>query len=181
MPNALRIPALVVLLLCGCSTQWLGAPEPIVLKLLPPEEGAVSVLLKQKITLQAGERQQQFLAVARFDQQHLKLVALFPTGQQILSLDYDGEKLVKETFAPVDLPGREILAIIQFAMWPEHSIKAHYPEKDGWQVEITPDKRILLTESGAVLRITYQLAELRVDNYLKGYQVIVNTLERTEL
>jgi hypothetical protein len=182
MPNALKIPALVVLLLLfGCSAQRLSAPEPKVLKLLPPEEGSVSVLLKQKVTLQVGERQQQFLAVSRFDQQQLKLVALLPTGQQILSLDYDGEKLVKETFAPVDLPGREILAIIQFAMWPEHSIKKHYPEKDGWQVEIAPDKRILLTESGVVLRITYQLAELRVDNYLKGYQVIVNTLERTEL
>ena len=182
MPNALRIPALAeLLLLCGCSAQWLGALEPKVLKLLPPEEGAVSVLLKQKITLQAGERQQQFLAVARFDQQRLKLVALLPTGQQILSLDYDGEKLVQETLAPEELPGREILAIIQFAMWPEHSIKAHYPEKDGWQLEIAPDRRVLLTESRAVLKITYQLAELRVDNYLKGYRVIVHTLERTEL
>lgn len=182
MPNALRITAVVVLLLLfGCSTQRLGQSEPIVLKLLPPAEGPVSVLLKQKITLQAEGRQQQFLTVLRFDQQRLQLVALLPTGQQILSLDYDGELLVKEVFTPVDFPGREILAIIQFAMWPEHSIKAHYLEKDGWQVEIVPNQRILLSDSAAVLKITYRPAELSVDNYLKGYRVIVNTLERTNL
>jgi hypothetical protein len=182
MPGTLKISALVVLLfLSGCSAQRFSASEPKVLKLLPPAEGSVSVLLKQKVTFQVGERQQQFLSVARFDQQRLKLVVLLPTGQVLLSLDYDGEKLVQEILTPVDLPGREIMAIIQFAMWPEHSIKTHYSEKDGWQVETSPGKRILLTESGMVLKVTYQLDELSVDNYLKGYRIIVHTLERTEL
>jgi len=182
MSNTLKITAMVALLfLFGCSAQRLGQPEPEVLKLLPPAEGPVPVLLKQKITLQTGERRQQFLMVTRFDQQRLKLIALLPTGQQILSLDYDGESLVKKTFMPVDLPGREILAIIQFAMWPENSIKTHYLEKDGWQLEMSPGKRILLTESVAVLKITYLPAKLSVENYLKGYRVIVYTLERTEL
>jgi hypothetical protein len=151
------------------------------LNLLPPAEASAAVLLKQKITLQAGGGQQQFLVVARFELQRLKLVVLLPTGQQLLSLDYDGKKLVQEDYAPVDLPGREILAIIQFATWPEDSIRAHYPEKDGWLLETTADQRILLTASGTVLKISYQPGELSVDNYLQEYRVIVKTLERMEL
>jgi hypothetical protein len=182
MSFALKFPVLVaILVLSACSAQRPGAPESLALKLLPPTEASSAVLIKQKITLQKDATQQQFLAVARFELQRLKLVVLQPTGQQLMSLDYDGEKLVQEDNVSFDLPGREILAIIQFATWPENSIKAHYSEKDGWLVEITADQRILLTASGAVLKISYQPGELNVDNYLHGYRVIVNTLERTEL
>ena len=36
------------------------------------------------------------VGVARFEYRRLKLVVLQPTGQQLLSLDYDGAKLVQE-------------------------------------------------------------------------------------
>ena len=182
MPFTLKTTLLVwILILTACSSNQFVAPEPRSLNLLPPAESSITVLQKQKITLQAGGGQQQFLAVTRFDSQRLKLVVLLPTGQRLLSLDYDGEKLVQEDYAPIALPGREILAIIQFATWPEHSIKAHYPEKDGWLVETSVDQRILLTASGAILKINYQPGELSIDNYLQGYRVIVDTLERIEL
>ncbi len=182
MLSKLKIPLLlVILVLAACSANRLLAPEPESLNLLPPAELPDAVLIKQKITLQAGGDQQQYLAVARFDRQRLKMVVLLPTGQQLLSLEYDGNNLTQEKFIPVDLPGREILAMIQFAMWPLQSIETHYSENEGWRVETTPDSRILLTASGAVLRITYQPGELSVDNYLHGYRVIVNTLENTEL
>jgi len=182
MSFALKFPVLVaILVLSTCSAHRPGASEPVSLKLLPPAEASSSVLIKQKITLQRDATQQQFLAVARFEFRRMQLVVLQPTGQKILSLDYDGAKLVQEDNASVDLPGREILAIIQFATWPEKSIRSHYPEKDGWLVEIAANRRILLTASGAVLKISYQPGELTVDNYLHGYRVIVNTLERTEL
>jgi hypothetical protein len=182
MSFALKFTALVAMfMLTSCSANQFTRPEPLSLKLLPPAELPAAVLLKQKITLQADAGQQQFLTVARFDLQHLKLVVLLPTGQQLLSLVYDGEKLEQEDYAPIELPGREILAIIQFAMWPEDSVKYHYPEKDGWLVETSADQRILLTASGAILKIGYQRGELSVENYLDGYRVIVDTLERTEL
>jgi hypothetical protein len=178
----LKIPVLVAMLvLTACSAHRLASPELVSLKLLPPAEISDAVMLKQKITLQAEGGQRQFLAVARFDSDRLKLVVLLPTGQRLLSLDYDGQKLVQEDYAPIELPGREILAIIQFATWPEDSIRAHYLEQDGWVVETSVDQRILLTASGAILKISYRPGELSVDNYLQGYRVIVEMLERTEL
>jgi hypothetical protein len=182
MSLALKFPGLVVvLILTACSVHQLAAPEPVSLKLLPPAEIPAAVLLKQKIALQADGKQQQFLTVARFEADRLQLVVLLPTGQRLLSLDYDGYELVQEDYAPIELPGREILAIIQFATWSEDSIRACYPEQDGWLVETAVDKRILLTTSGTILKIRYQPGELSVDNYLQGYRVIVETLERTEL
>jgi len=182
MPNALKIASLPVLMfLFDCSAQQFSAPRPVGLKLLPPDEVSVAVLLKQKVTLQTGERQQQFLVVARFQQHRLELVVLSPTGQKLLTLDYDGENLVQDTLSSIDLRGKEILAIIQFALWPEHSINIHYPKKDGWVVEIAPEKRILFTASGMLLKISYQADELIVDNHIQDYRVIVHTLERTEI
>jgi hypothetical protein len=182
MSPALKFPAVAaMLLLTACSTHRLTAPESVSLKLLPPGEVPAAVLLRQKITFQADTGQRQFLAVARFGLQRLQLVVLSPTGQRLLSLDYDGENLLQEVYGPIELPGREILAIIQFARWPEDSVKTHYPEKDGWLIEASADQRILLTASGAVLRISYRPEKLSVDNYLHGYRVIVDTLERTEL
>ena len=182
MSVALKLTVLFAMLLqAACGGHRLNESAPVSLSLLPPAEMSTEVLLKQKITLQAETRQQQFLTVARFDFHQLKLVALSPTGQRLLSLEYDGDKLTQESYAQLELPGREILAIIQFATWPESSIRTHYPERDGWIVETAVNQRILLTASGAVLKISYQPEALSVENYLRGYRVIVNTLEKTGL
>ena len=105
MPNALKIPALAVLVfLSGCSAQQTSSPR-FSLKLLPPVEGSLAVLLQQKVILQIGEKQQQFLLVARFEEHRLKMVLLSPTGQQLLMLDYDGDELVQNTQSSIDVPG----------------------------------------------------------------------------
>ena len=48
---------LALLLLAGCSASRMATPEVVELVLLPPSEGPTPVLLKQKITLLAGQRQ----------------------------------------------------------------------------------------------------------------------------
>lgn len=182
MPSALicRV-GFTLLLLSACSTQ---PPLPVAnpeFKLLPPAEGPAPVLLQQKVSLLAGQREQQFLVVTRFDHQRLSLVVLLPSGQRLLTLDYDGADLTQQVFASFDLPGSEILAIIQAARWPEASLRAHYREADGWRLQLTSAERRLLTEFGTALTIVYWPGELRIDNYLKGYRVIVETLETTDL
>jgi hypothetical protein len=178
MPQALTL--LAALLLAGCSASRMATPPVVELALLPPSEGPAPVLLKQKITLLAGQRQQQFLAVVRFERDRIELVVLLPGGQRLLTLDYDGEELLQESIASIDLKGRDILAIMQFSSWPEASLRAHYPERDGWQVLVSPGERQLLTDSGPALTIVYRAAEMQIDNLLMEYRVIVNTLERSE-
>jgi hypothetical protein len=182
MPNALKIPALAaILFLFNCSAQQYNASTPEDLKLLPPAEMSAAVMLKQKISLQSGEQQQQFLLVARFEPQRLKLVVLSPTAQRLLTLDYDGIELIQENFSSIDVPAEDILSIIQFAMWPAQSIKKHYPQQAGWLVDISPEKRILSTPTGILLKINYEGEKLIIENYIHDYRVIVHSLEKSEL
>ena len=181
MPDAVKVLSLLLLLLGGCSSRQVTPPEPRELVLLPPAEIASEVLLKQKIGFEARGQQQQFLVVARFLRQRLGLVLLLPAGQALLTLDYDGLALSQNNRSTVDLPGREILASMQFALWPEDSLRRHYPPEAGWQVDLKQDERLLLTRSGAVLKISRNDGILIVDNHLHDYRVIIQTLEKNDL
>ncbi len=165
----------------GCSSRQLEPMPAPQLALLPPADIVNELLLKQKITFEAVGRQQQFLVVARFQRPRLKLVLLLPTGQPLLTLDYDGQKLLQDNQSTLELPGREILASMQFALWPEKSLQRNYPSDAGWQINISDRHRSLLTASGAVLRISRKSETLVVDNYLHDYRVIIQTLEQKEL
>jgi len=173
--------SLLFFLLSGCSSRQLEPPPAPQLALLPPADIATEILLKQKITFEASGGQQQFLVVARFQRPRLKLVLLLPSGQPLLTLDYDGQKLLQDNQSTVELPGREILASMQFALWPEISLQRHYPSDAGWQIDVSDQHRSLLTASGAILNISHKSETLVVDNHLHDYRVIIQTLEKTEL
>ena len=131
--------------------------------------------------MEAWGQQRQFLVVTRLQQDQVKLVALLPTGQNLLSLEYDGDELTQESLSSMDIPGEDILAIMQFSLWPEQSIKQHYPKSEGWIVKFSPQQRTLLTTAGRVLNVSYQENDLLVDNYLHDYRVRIHTLEKTQL
>lgn len=182
MSRRLAVFALLLFVwLGGCSSRQLETTPPPQLVLLPPAEIASEILLKQKITFEAGGRQQQFLVVARFQRPRLKLVLLLPSGQPLLTLDYDGRKLLQNNQSTVELPGREILASMQFSLWPLQSVQRHYPTEDGWQIKAADRNRTLLTASGVVLKISHKSENLVVDNRLHDYRVIIQTLEKREL
>lgn len=182
MPRALKIGLLLLLtVINACSSRQLGPPEPRELNLLPPADISSEVLLKQKVSFVARGQQQQFLVVARFLRQHLRLILLLPTGQTLLTLDYDGENLALENRSTVDLPGREILASMQFALWPEDSLRQHYPTEAGWQLNLEKRQRLLLAPSGAILKIAGDAKTTVVSNHLHDYRVIIETLEKDEL
>ncbi len=182
MPHRL-IPICLLLstMFSACASRPPLPPEPLLLELLPPAELATEMLLKQKLTFAAAGREQQFLAVVRLERQRLLLVLLLPNGQTLLTLDYDGQNLQLENRSTVDLPGREILSNLQFALWPEDSLSRHYPAASGWQLDLNAAQRRLLTASGVVLKISRDADDLVVDNRLHDYRVIVQTLEKTEL
>lgn len=182
MPRRLILACLALpALLLACASRPPQPPEPLLLGLLPPAEIAAEVLLKQKLTFVAAGREQQFLGVARLERERVVLVLLLPGGQALLTLDYDGRRLEQENRSPVDLPGREILASLQFALWPEDSLRRYYTAESGWQLVLGEAQRSLLTASGTVLKIARDADNLVVDNRLHDYRVIIQTLEKAEL
>ncbi len=172
---------LVVLCLCGCSFSSPPRTETAQLNLLPPAEGPVNSLLKQKITMESQSLNQQFIAVLRLQSDRLKMVALLPTGQQLFFLEYDGKELIQKNTSSIDIPGKDILAIMQFALWPPGSIQQHYTREDGWFVHISPEQRSLLTGSGVLLKVSYQADVVIIVNQLHDYRLRVQPLENKSL
>ncbi|MBR9830450.1 MAG: DUF3261 domain-containing protein [Oceanospirillales bacterium] len=151
------------------------------LALLPPVDGPAPMLLKQKVTMQARGERFQFLIVSRFDATQARLVALMPTGQQLIALEYDGKQLHQSVAVPVELPGEAILATIQFAFWPEASVRQHYPPELGWTLRLEANRRQLWHYDAHFLDIVQEAGTTRVKNYPGEYQVTIKTLEQKDL
>ena len=169
-------------IISGCS--WLSVidVEPHKLLLLPPSEGPTEVLLKQKLTMTSAVGEHQIIVLTRLEKDQLKLRALLPTGQTVLSIDYDGETLAQHDYSSFSLPSEDILAILQFSLWPMDSIKKHYLHSDGWQLVVGEKQRDLKTKTRHIMTITYPSTEkMLVVNKLSNYQINIELIEQKKL
>ena len=171
----------MVLGISGCSVSQSLRPQTVELILLPPGEGPEEALLKQIVTMQSAGLDQQFVAVLRLQRDRLKLAALTPPGQQIFYLEYDGELLIQENTSSIDAPGRDILAIMQFALWPSSSVQQHYSRADDWFLDINAEQRTLLTGTDKILEVTYHNGSVVIVNHLHDYRLTVQPLENKGL
>lgn len=169
-----------LLLLAGCS--FFGAAERLAeMLLLNPAAGPAPVLLTQRVTLDGWGQQRKFIAIARFNYEQTKLVALLPTGQQLLYLEFDGEQLKQRTVPSIELPGKDILALIQFALWPNDALQNSYRSEQGWALEISDKRRQLMYNDSLVLDVSYDGQQINIENHLAGYRVKIETLEQKDL
>ncbi len=168
----------MVLLLSACSLFSKVDDSNRALMLLPPAEGPAPSVVKQVITLRARGDETSFLVVTKLELEKLGLVALLPTGQTLLTLDYDGLNLEQKVFTEINLPSEEMLAIMQFALWPELSVKQHYSRDAGWAVTIEPELRTLSSAIGKVLTIRYKEDTVLIQHHSYQYEVLVKTIEK---
>ena len=170
-----------VLLLSGCAAFSSAVIDSEQLHLLPPAQGPKPVLLKQKVTMTVKGQEQQFIAVSRLSHKDARLIALLPTGQQLLYLEFDGVQFQQHSAPSIELPGKAILATIQFTLWPENTLRAYYPHNQGWRTEIKSDRRQLWHNGSLLLDVHYEAERIRVENYLDAYQATIQTLEERDL
>lgn len=157
---------------CGSLQEKPRLPE---IPLLPPAALGQHVQLTQSVTLQINpdsdaQKQQiallegqppTLLAVWSVDKQGLNLVGLTPTGQTIMTLQYDGEDF-SETYSPLlflsnadaikNIPGREILAQLQLCYWPLQIIEQHL-KNSPWRLITTEQGRALYLDMRQILEI----------------------------
>lgn len=182
MPQPVTLSVLLLLLLLGgCASVGERSAGGGELLLLPPSQGPGAMLLKQKVTFEAKGERFRFLALTRFETSRIKSVMLLPEGQPLVSLAYDGNRLIRDNRTPVEIPVREVLSIMQFSLWPEPAVREHYAPSDGWVLGFSPDRRTLDTPGGPVLEVRYEAGGLVVNNYRHGYRITVETLEKQVL
>ncbi len=168
----------MMFIMSGCAWLPLNNLEPSELLLLPPIEGPAAVLYKQKLTMTSAEGSHQMLVVTRLDKSDIKLLALMPSGQRLLSIHYNGDLLAQRHYSSFSLPSEEILATLQFALWPKSSIKKHYTVEDGWQLEFGKKYRRLKTKTTNFLTIKYPSSiDILVLNELKNYRIDIELIE----
>jgi hypothetical protein len=178
MSSRIILVSLLTLLLSSCSLFSTQALSPTELVLLPPAEGPEPILLKHNVMMQSQGMEQQFIVVIRLNYQQVKLKALLPTGQTILTIEYDGKQFHNENYSPIEVPSKEILAMMQFSLWPIKTLHHHYRPELGWLVSDTNSERTLVTSSGTVLTTQFlDNDNVIVEHHLHDYRVIISPLD----
>jgi len=187
LPRFVRIAGVVVSLgfclfvISACSSANLSMPIPDRLVLLPPSGGPSPVLLKQKVTFDKAGRQQQFLVVSRINSQQVDLVILLATGQKVLSVSYNGVSFSQQQHLSANIPGEEILALVQFVLWPEFIIRQHYRQEDGWILAFEEGRRSILTRVGVWVTVEHRAGSIIVENYSQNYRVVIELIDSLDL
>jgi hypothetical protein len=167
--------------LSGCSL-FITVEKPIDgLVLLPPIQGSATQVLKQKVTIEKYAQTKQFIAITRFSPQETKLVALLPTGQTFLYLLHNRSGFEEQNKAGIELPSKDILAMIQFTYWPETEIKLGYPESQGWHVDIMPNQRNLYYKNALLLGIKIEGKNVAITHYGDSYNIDIHTFDQEVL
>jgi len=151
--------AVALLTMSGCSS-WLAPAKIPELPLLPPQALGYSLQLSQRVEVTTAGDQQTLLAAWIVADNNLSFVGLTPSGQRLLSLNYDGETLTEHYSELLEqpLPGRDIIAYMQLAHWPEDSIEQALASTD-WRLKTDNNQRQLLLKNHLVLTIDRQLTD----------------------
>ena len=155
-------------------------PEPNLI-LMPPNLGPEPQLLKQTVTLSRHGHQIQFISVNRLTSEKIELLALLPVGQPLMELSYDGQKLSNRVYGKLPINGPNILALLQFSLWPKRSVEQYYSPEMGWALHINQTKRLLSWAGERWLKVNILPNGLIVDNYRENYQVQIHTVEKMDL
>lgn len=144
LTRLLLIGAIAWATLSGCAL-FQKPPHQPVPKLLPPIQGPVGTQLKQIVTLYTQNVAVQFLAISQFDPKITRVLILWPSGQPVISIVYDGVQLQEQAYGKLPISGTDILSALQFNLWPARSLRQLYTSAEGWDFKMTsaPEHRTL--------------------------------------
>lgn len=179
--NLILVVSLLSLPACTSLRRLVALVKPDssqALLLLPPELSGHKGVTKQKVTMLIGDKQQTFIALTQYAVDSYQVLIMLPTGQIVLSMRYDGEVLEASNRTGVTLPTQEMMAMMQFASWPEEVIKDHYSQALNWDVLTQPNLRQLLAGRKPLLTVTYTSNKvIHIGHFIQKYQVRIEPLE----
>ena len=128
----LTLTLLVLLSLGACAPQRELLPQ---IPLLSPASLGRSVYAQQQLEAEFNGQSWQMQGALEVTPQGLRMVGLTPFGQRLITLLWDGQKLLEERTAhlPQTVQGERILSDVQLMYWPLPALRAALPA--GWRVE----------------------------------------------
>ncbi|MBI5245213.1 MAG: DUF3261 domain-containing protein [Elusimicrobia bacterium] len=175
----------LALLLPGCDATARRRLDPG-LFLLAPSEAGFEASMTQEVSFERGTTRFDSTALVEVSTTEVVLVGLSPFGTRMLSLRWDGEKLIEERdrSIPKGLALKLILRDVQLASWPAAAVQAALPGP-AWNLQDTGSERTLLKDGEAVVRIRYGGADrlhsdLEFEHLGLGYRMKIHTLQESE-
>jgi len=158
-------------LLSACSSIGKDRQMPE-LPLLPPAELGQNLQVSQQVNITIEKEKHTMLAAWVVKDNTLSFVGLSPTGQRLLTLFYDGKNFSEEysPMLPIEIPGKQVLAQLQFAHWPESSVKKAL-EKSSWDVRLNDKKRQLFFKR----RKIFTIDNSHPNKYVQGAKVMIRS------
>lgn len=167
---------LYLLMLFGCANRNSDEPR-LSLHLLAPSDGPRAVL-QQKLTFTTNDQTKELLVAIKLTGSEVKMNGLLPTGQFIYSLRYDGTTVVEDNLMNIPLPTHDMLAMMQFALWPTKAVETSYSKINGWDLDMSEGKRILSRNNTQVLEVEYISAtHIAFTHFMHNYNIDIHTLE----
>lgn len=139
--------------LIGCST-LLPTQKLPEFPLFKPAELGQNIQVTQLVTSQVNDLPQVMIAAWSIEDNQMNLVGLTITGQVILRLQYDGEKLIEEYSPMLSVPinGRIVISQIQLAYWPLLKIQKQLQGTD-WELIQDQQQREVIFKNHSVTTI----------------------------
>ncbi|MCX4189074.1 DUF3261 domain-containing protein [Methylophaga sp. OBS3] len=169
--------ALLLPLLSACGLISHKVSHSTDLMLLPPSSAPQFGIQQQKVTVIREGKKQQFLVFSEFTKSIVKVAVLVPTGQRLLTMQYDGSEFTVQNDTNTVFPAKDIMAVMQFAVWQQDAIMKNYLERAGWLVSISAEQRELRQQQQDVLVVQIQDGQIEIQHLLHQYQVIIEPLE----
>jgi hypothetical protein len=115
----------LALLLTGCAAGTAVSVAPgYRYTLQPPAAGPKFTALQEIVITAPNGREERIVSQLENDETSMRLAALTPLGQTLLTAHFDGRTVQTKSalpLAPVFDAGF-VIALIQLALWPEHSV-----------------------------------------------------------
>lgn len=172
---------LAALLLNGCSLNPLKWQTAQQLLMLAPTSGPDPVILQQKLTFMAKSKQQQFVLITEIKPEKFSVLVMMPTGMTVLKMSYDGTEFQQQNMTDIPIPAEQIMAVMQFALWPEAALINAYPDAAGWDLVLDKTSRQLSENNRLRLDVQYSPESILINNLQEHYQVKIQSLEAEAL
>jgi len=149
-----KLKWLALLLLSGCAASRPRPADPG-LFLLKPAEAGFSATLTQVISVSKAGSSVEVMAVVEISPESVKLAALGPMGNRVLSLVWDGKKLIQELDPSLskDFPATLTLRDMMLAYWSQEAVSKALPAR--WAMKLSPGKREFFKDGNEVILISY--------------------------
>jgi len=180
----LGVIGVVLLTLTGC--QVTHNYQRLHLPLMSPADWSQNLQVTQIVTISSHKKRLKAMTALLLTPDKITMAILSTIGQRLVAVEYDGTNLditYGETIEP--LPVRQILSLIQLALWPKQILRMAYQNE--LELVVTRELRQVFFEESLAVEVTLSDWQLdwpnviHITNHMSAMEIDVITVDLQRL